>query len=183
MWVFRKNSSFSVAQSIFIFYFVTYLLIIVDGSLVKNFVRKPMACVPIPPDLKLCRNVGYPEMVIPNLLNHDSLEEVKHQASSFVPLLNKGCHPHLQQFLCSLFAPVCLPPESAVTGPIPPCKSLCVSVKKACTPLMRRHNFDWPLILNCSKFTKEEPCVNLGSNPHTNTSKATVQTPSELFKG
>ena len=124
-----------------------------------NFVRQPTVCVAIPSNLRLCENVGYDRMVLPNLLNHESLDEVRQQASSFVPLLAKGCHPHLQEFLCSLFAPVCLAPDSAVTGPIPPCKSLCLSVERSCTPIMRQHNFDWPPMLNCSKFTNEDPCV------------------------
>ena len=138
-----------------------------------------MACVLIPYDLKLCRNVGYQTMLIPNLLNHESLEEVNQQASSFVPLLNKGCHPYLQRFLCSLFAPVCLPPESAVTGPIPPCKSLCGSVERACTPIMRQHNFDWPPILNCSKFNEDEPCINLEESSTTSTATTTSATSRE----
>ena len=125
-----------------------------------SFIRQSNMCVPIPDDLKLCNDVGYEKMVLPNLLNHESLDEVRQQAASFVPLLAKNCHLHLKEFLCSLFAPVCLPPEMAVLGPIPPCKSLCKSVERACTPVMKRHSFNWPPMLNCSKFTEREPCIH-----------------------
>ena len=130
----------------------------------NNFLRQPNMCVSIPDDLKLCHDVGYKRMVLPNLLNHESLDEARQQAASFVPLLNRNCHNHLKEFLCSLFAPVCLPPDTAVLGPIPPCKSLCKSVERSCSPIMRRHNFDWPPMLNCSKFSDKEPCINFKSS-------------------
>ena len=129
-----------------------------------HFIRQPSVCVPIPSDLKLCRDVAYNKMILPNLFNHESMDEVRQQASSFVPLLNKGCHRHLQEFLCSLFAPVCLPPGSPVTGPIPPCRSLCLSVKASCFPVLKEWEFDWPPMLNCSQFTEIEPCVNLNNS-------------------
>ena len=126
----------------------------------NSFIRQPNMCVDIPGDLKLCQDVGYSRMVLPNLLNHESLNEVRQQAASFVPLLSKNCHRHLKEFLCSLFAPVCLPPEMSILGPIPPCKSLCKSVERSCSPVMRRFNFNWPPMLNCSKFTDKEPCIS-----------------------
>ena len=147
-----------------------------NNAFTGDFIRQPTVCVDIPRDLKLCRNVGYNRMVLPNLLNHESLEEVGQQASSFVPLLYKDCHPHLKQFLCSLFAPVCLPSDSAVTGPIPPCKQLCLSVERSCTPVMRLHNFDWPPMLNCSKFTDDDPCVIPGDDPDVTTT-VHIETP------
>ena len=130
----------------------------------SSFVRHPDMCVPIPTDLKLCHGVGYNRMVLPNLLNHESLDEVRQQAASFVPLLAKNCHPHLKEFLCSLFAPVCLPPEMSMLGPIPPCKSLCKSVECTCAPVMKKHNFNWPQMLNCNKFTEKEPCISFDSD-------------------
>lgn len=149
---------------------VVYMLLQPDVSVeassltTNNFLRQPNMCVPIPSDLKLCHDVGYTRMVLPNLLNHESLDEVRQQAASFVPLLKQNCHNHLKEFLCSLFAPVCLPPDTAVLGPIPPCKSLCKSVERSCTPIMRRHNFDWPPMLNCSKYSEREPCISFKMN-------------------
>jgi len=117
-------------------------------------------CVRIPNDLKLCHGVGYSDMVLPNLLRHETLVEVKQQAASFVPLLRQGCHSHARIFLCSLFAPVCL---QQVVGAIPPCKQLCSDVERSCAPVLREYQFDWPSMLNCSQFTDEQPCVNLNN--------------------
>uniref|UniRef100_A0A8D0FHE4 Secreted frizzled related protein 1 n=1 Tax=Strix occidentalis caurina TaxID=311401 RepID=A0A8D0FHE4_STROC len=80
-----------------------------------RFYAKPHQCVAIPADLRLCHSVGYDKMVLPNLLDHETMAEVKHQASSWVPLLNKNCHMGTQVFLCSLFAPVS--PATASTAP------------------------------------------------------------------
>lgn len=103
-------------------------------------------CVPIPSDLSLCRNVGYENMSLPNLLNHDTIAEVKRQANPWVSLHNIGCHPNTDLFLCSLYAPVCL------DRPIFPCKSLCEAVKNNCEGFMNKYGFQWPEILRCDKF-------------------------------
>lgn len=111
-----------------------------------RFYTKPPQCVDIPADLRLCHNVGYKKMVLPNLLEHETMAEVKQQASSWVPLLNKNCHIGTQVFLCSLFAPVCL------DQPIYPCRSLCEAVRAGCAPLMEAYGFPWPEMLHCHKF-------------------------------
>ena len=63
-------------------------------------------CVDIPSNMSLCKNIGYTKMRLPNLLEHDTIQEVSQQAASWVPLLNVKCHDDSQLFLCSLFAPV-----------------------------------------------------------------------------
>ncbi|XP_038266566.1 secreted frizzled-related protein 5 [Dermochelys coriacea] len=103
-------------------------------------------CVDIPADLQLCHEVGYKRMWLPNLLEHDSLAEVKQQASAWLPLLAKRCHSDTQLFLCSLFAPVCL------DRPIYPCRSLCQVVRASCAPLMEAFGFPWPDMLHCARF-------------------------------
>ncbi|KAF6111342.1 secreted frizzled related protein 5 [Phyllostomus discolor] len=107
---------------------------------------KPPKCLDIPADLPLCHTVGYKRMRLPNLLEHESLAEVKQQASSWLPLLAKRCHSDTQVFLCSLFAPVCL------DQPIYPCRSLCEAVRAGCAPLMEAYGFPWPEMLHCHKF-------------------------------
>uniref|UniRef100_A0A6J0V649 Secreted frizzled-related protein 5 n=1 Tax=Pogona vitticeps TaxID=103695 RepID=A0A6J0V649_9SAUR len=111
-----------------------------------RFYTKQPQCVDIPTDLQLCHNVGYKRMRLPNLLEHESMAEVKQQASSWVPLLAKRCHSDTQVFLCSLFAPVCL------DRPIYPCRSLCEVVRDSCAPVMESYGFPWPEMLNCNKF-------------------------------
>ncbi|XP_060097830.1 secreted frizzled-related protein 5 [Heteronotia binoei] len=111
-----------------------------------RFYTKQPQCVDIPADLQLCHNVGYKRMRLPNLLDHESMPEVKQQASSWVPLLAKRCHSDTQVFLCSLFAPVCL------DRPIYPCRSLCEVVRDSCAPVMESYGFPWPDMLSCNKF-------------------------------
>ena len=66
-------------------------------------------CVAIPEQMNICKDVGYSEMRLPNLLGHSSLElEVIPRSEDWRPLLQSGCHPQAQDFLCSLIAPVCL---------------------------------------------------------------------------
>lgn len=107
-------------------------------------------CVTIPRDIGLCRNVGYDKMSLPNLLGHETVEEVKRQASPWDPLHNVGCHPNTDLFLCSLYAPVCL------DRPIFPCRTLCESVKNRCEGFMNKYGFEWPDILRCDQFPGEE---------------------------
>lgn len=114
---------------------------------------KPPQCVDIPDDLRLCHNVGYNQMLLPNLLEHETMAEVKQQAGSWVPLVHKNCHPGTQVFLCSLFAPVCL------ERPIFPCRWLCEQVRDGCTPIMEAFGFPWPEMLTCDKFPQDDVCI------------------------
>uniref|UniRef100_A0A3P8NR70 Secreted frizzled-related protein 1 n=1 Tax=Astatotilapia calliptera TaxID=8154 RepID=A0A3P8NR70_ASTCA len=120
---------------------------------------KSPQCVDIPDDLRLCHNVGYNRMMLPNLLEHETMAEVKQQASSWVPLVHKNCHPDTQVFLCSLFAPVCL------ERPIYPCRWMCEAVRDGCAPIMEAFGFPWPEMLTCDKFPEGyspicPPCDN-----------------------
>ncbi|XP_072413255.1 secreted frizzled-related protein 5 [Chiloscyllium punctatum] len=123
-----------------------------------RFYAKQPQCVDIPSDLRLCHNIGYRKMRVPNLLEHDTLPEIKQQASSWVPLLAKRCHPDTQIFLCSLFAPICL------DRPIYPCHSLCQAVRDGCSPVMESFGFPWPEMLKCDHFPLDNDlCVSLQS--------------------
>ncbi|XP_051882369.1 secreted frizzled-related protein 2-like [Pristis pectinata] len=110
-------------------------------------------CKPIPHTMALCHGVGYSEMRLPNLLGHDSMKEVVQQAASWVPLLNKHCHPDTRKFLCSLFAPVCL---SELREAVQPCRSLCREVRDSCAPVMLAFGFPWPEMLDCNRFPMDD---------------------------
>lgn len=118
---------------------------------------KTQQCVPIPEDLRLCHNVGYNQMLLPNLLEHETMAEVKQQAGSWVPLVHKACHPGTQVFLCSLFAPVCM------DRPVYPCRWLCEAVRDSCIPIMEAFGFPWPEMLTCSKFPVGEVCIAMNA--------------------
>lgn len=115
---------------------------------------KPPQCVAIPDDLRLCHGVGYNTMLLPNLLEHESMAEVRQQAGSWVPLVHKACHPGTRIFLCSLFAPVCM------DRPIYPCRWLCESVRQGCQPIMEAFGFPWPEMLACDKFPQNDVCIS-----------------------
>ncbi|KPP78502.1 hypothetical protein Z043_101991 [Scleropages formosus] len=118
----------------------------------RRYVPQPK-CIEIPTDLRLCHGVGYEKMLLPNLLDHETMAEVRQQAGSWVPLVHKNCHPSTQVFLCSLFAPVCL------DRPIPPCRWLCEAVRDSCTPIMEAFGFPWPEMLTCDKFPEGDVCI------------------------
>ncbi|KAF7492559.1 Secreted frizzled-related protein 2 [Sarcoptes scabiei] len=103
-------------------------------------------CVSIPTNLTLCYGIKYREMRLPNLLYHETINEVIEQSSSWIQLIHIGCHTDTRLFLCSLFSPVCLDQT------IPPCRSLCENVKNSCEPSMKRHGFNWPPMMQCNLF-------------------------------
>ncbi|XP_061074380.1 secreted frizzled-related protein 2-like [Conger conger] len=123
-----------------------------DYSASPAFRSVRSVCRSIPNTLSLCHGVGYTEMRLPNLLGHDTMKEVQHQSSSWVPLLSKQCHRDTKKFLCSLFTPVCLPDLSE---PIRPCRSLCEDVRDGCLPVMSAFGFPWPDMFNCSQFPSD----------------------------
>lgn len=119
-----------------------------DWNIFNGRLNQPK-CIDIPKNLTLCRDIGYTQMRLPNLLDHDSIREVTQQASTWVSLINIQCHPDTQLFLCSLFSPVCL------NRPIPPCRNLCLAVKEGCSSKMKFYGFPWPDMLRCDKFPLE----------------------------
>jgi len=56
----------------------------------------PSLCVPIPENMNLCRGIQYPLMRLPNILDHETMGEATRQASSWIHLLELGCHPDTQ---------------------------------------------------------------------------------------
>lgn len=122
--------------------------------------QKKSNCKPIPANLLLCHDIEYTDMRLPNLLGHETMNEVVQQASSWIPLVQKQCHPDTRKFLCSLFAPVCL---DDLDEPIQPCRSLCESVKNGCAPVMAAFGFPWPEMLDCERFPMDNDlCIPPG---------------------
>ncbi|KAI5608988.1 sizzled precursor, partial [Silurus asotus] len=108
-------------------------------------------CVSIPRQLSVCHDVGYSEMRLPNLLGDSSLEdEVLPRSDGWRSLLQTGCHPQAQTFICSLIAPVCLDTF------IQPCRSLCLAVRDSCAPVLACHGHAWPEELDCDRFPDQD---------------------------
>lgn len=110
-------------------------------------------CVPIPSSIQLCAGIGYSEMRLPNMLNHESPKEVQDQTNHWVPLVNTYCHREIRVLLCSIYAPVCIKrlPEKSIK----PCRTLCQAVKDSCLAIMEKFGFAWPDMLNCAQFPPE----------------------------
>uniref|UniRef100_A0A914IAK0 Uncharacterized protein n=1 Tax=Globodera rostochiensis TaxID=31243 RepID=A0A914IAK0_GLORO len=111
--------------------------------------QQQQKCLEIPQNFTLCHGMQYTSMRLPNLLEHESVEEAIQQSSAWISLLRLHCHQHTKLFLCSLFAPLCLP---QLDRPIQPCQSLCKEVEQGCAERMAKYGFPWPSMLNCSQF-------------------------------
>ncbi|PAA72329.1 hypothetical protein BOX15_Mlig013305g1 [Macrostomum lignano] len=110
-------------------------------------------CVPIPSTMQLCDKIGYREMRLPNMLNHDTVNEVMEQTKHWVPLANLACHKEIRVLLCSIYAPVCIP--QLLERQIKPCRTLCEAVMRPCAAVMQKFGYAWPEILNCEQFPPE----------------------------
>ncbi|KAL3114959.1 hypothetical protein niasHT_011395 [Heterodera trifolii] len=111
--------------------------------------KSSQKCLEIPQNFTLCHGMQYTSMRLPNLLEHENIDEAIQQGSAWVSLLRLHCHQHTKLFLCSLFAPICLP---QLDRPIRPCQSLCKAVEQGCAERMAKYGFPWPSMLNCSQF-------------------------------
>ena len=91
----------------------------------------------------------------------------------FKPLFRYNCSIHSRPFICSSYVPFCYPshPEFYV----PPCRSLCSSVKSACLHVFVAVNLPWPTLLNCSRL-HNPPHLCFGISP-----SPSPQSPSSLM--
>lgn len=96
--------------------------------------------------IPMCRNIGYNYTYMPNPFNHDTQEEAALEAHQFWPLVEIHCSVDLKFFLCSMYAPICMPRYPKY---LPACKSVCERAKNGCAPLMRKYGFAWPERMNC----------------------------------
>ncbi|KAE9555665.1 hypothetical protein FO519_001136 [Halicephalobus sp. NKZ332] len=113
-------------------------------------------CIDIPKDFSLCYGIQYNTMRLPNLLDHETIDEVIDQSTAWQSLVQLHCNPNTQLFLCSLFAPICLP---NVDKPIKPCRSLCEEVQQNCENRMQQYGFPWPEMLRCDRFENNDMCI------------------------
>ncbi|KAI6222455.1 hypothetical protein M3Y99_01492400 [Aphelenchoides fujianensis] len=114
-------------------------------------------CVQIPRNFSLCYGMQYDQMRLPNLLEHETLEEAIQQSDAWNSLVRLNCHADTKLFLCSVFAPVCLP---EMDKHIQPCKSLCEAVQQGCESRMTTYGFSWPEMLDCARFPADnDMCI------------------------
>jgi hypothetical protein len=148
-------------------FFVIFFLLICSSSESYDFFPSNIhRCQPIPSNFTLCYGLGYTQMHLPNLLNHESITEILYELPLWQSLLSLGCHSNARLLLCSVLAPVCLQqiPEKSpslvsfdnnqdsmmtMTNKnskfLLPCRTLCESVKQSCEPRMiSKFGYKWP---------------------------------------
>ncbi|KAK3924157.1 Frizzled-2 [Frankliniella fusca] len=76
-------------------------------------------------------------------------DEAGLEVHQFWPLVEIKCSEDLKFFLCSLYAPICIPDYPQ---PLPACRSVCERAKDGCQPLMQQYGFQWPERMNCDKL-------------------------------
>lgn len=111
--------------------------------------------------LSTCSSMHYSTAWVPNYFQHQTQDQAALEISKYNPIIQTNCSAELTFFLCSLYAPNCIPYAHNV-----PCKELCGRVKKQCVPRMRELGIKWPV--SCSKFPRQadEPrCIDGLSTP------------------
>lgn len=108
-------------------------------------------CEPI--QIEMCKNIGYNETAMPNLVGHDLQSDVKFTLETFVPLIEFKCSTQIKLFLCAAYLPMCT--RKVAVPPIGPCRNLCETVRSRCNPVLQNFGFPWPHALECTRFPKE----------------------------
>ncbi|XP_037828859.1 frizzled-4 isoform X1 [Lucilia sericata] len=130
-------------QFIFIFWFLMHSSVCRGDFALRQ-------CEPIKIDL--CRNIGYNETSMPNLVGNELQSDAEYILQTFSPLIEYVCSSQLKLFLCATYVPMCTP---KVPVPIGPCRTLCESVRSRCHPVLQGFGYPWPPALDCHRFPKE----------------------------
>ncbi|KAI6182309.1 hypothetical protein M3Y97_00366000 [Aphelenchoides bicaudatus] len=107
-------------------------------------------CQPI--SIPMCQNSPYNLTVSSNTLFKTEYATLQTQIEHYKPFIKFNCNPHIQFFICSVFAPMC--PEQ-MPQPITTCRSVCEEVKRDCIKILNEFEVTWPEFFNCSNFPEE----------------------------
>uniref|UniRef100_A0A3P8XV75 FZ domain-containing protein n=1 Tax=Esox lucius TaxID=8010 RepID=A0A3P8XV75_ESOLU len=127
--------------------------------------NSPAAEKPVCIDMNLayCNDLDYSRTIFPNILGHQSRQEVESGPEYLLlsvihGLLNGECSPDIRLLGCSVLAPLCKNQPS----PSPPCRSTCEAVKKGCGHAFEGIDMAWPYFLDCDRFFAgdEEGCYD-----------------------
>lgn len=129
--------------------------------------------------IPMCLGIGYNMTRMPNPLNHETQEEAGLEVHQFWPLVEIKCSTDLKFFLCSMYAPICLPDYQ---NPLPPCQELCKRAREGCEPIMNHYEFKWPERMDCSAFPKQGSGTLCMDQPNTSNSTNKPQSKGKLLK-
>ncbi|KAK3768290.1 hypothetical protein RRG08_031082 [Elysia crispata] len=134
---------------------------------------RPSVSMCAPFSSKFCESLSYETAGFPNLVGHKTSGQANATLASLLPLVQSGCSPLLQDFLCGVHFPECH--ESQI---IVPCRSLCSEVNKSCLDTMTKMGFRWPQRIRCSVFPVDGDGDCFGKDlPGKTTDKKPVVTP------
>lgn len=68
-------------------------------AMLSGRIQSQSSCVSIPRNFTLCHGIDYDQMRLPNLLEHETLDEAVQQASPWNSLLRLNCHADTQVHL------------------------------------------------------------------------------------
>lgn len=91
--------------------------------------------IKVPLELEFCKQLGYTETSAINFMKQtQSVARNDHLYKALVMLDMTGCSELLRAYTCAIYGP---PVISKYSTALPPCRSLCKKVKKACwTPVV-----------------------------------------------
>lgn len=119
------------------------------------------------PDVPFCANVnnaGYKStgIYLPNLLGDTTPQKAQDRLDSYTLFVDIKCSHALVPFLCSYYAPSCLPSPPYM---LQPCSDLCEFVRKGCEPAFVGIGMTWPMQFACEDFpdANDTACYGLAS--------------------
>ena len=158
-------------------HWVIFLLVnLVKTSDLIGMFNSKQKCEKITSDICISniRTVRYNTTRFPNLLDHRAQHEANLELKQFSPLVKVGCSPHLAQFLCAIYIPLCM---EQYDGLIPPCQELCLKSKNGCSVIMQKFGFVWPQFFDCDNFPKQSNksslCIGISEENSATTSGTT----------
>lgn len=131
--------------------------------------------------IPMCKGIGYNLTQMPNEMNHDTQDEAGLEVHQFWPLVEIKCSSDLKFFLCSMYAPICIPDYYKA---LPVCRSVCERARTGCEPLMQQYGFNWPDRMACDRLPElgdpDHLCMEQNEDQAAHT---TMRTPSHGAPG
>ena len=116
--------------------------------------------------LSQCSGLNY-NTALPNLRGQTLPSIIEEEFLQFEILFRYNCSNALLVLLCGVYAPFCgccSPENTSVV--LKPCRNLCYHVYDGCIGVFNEFQYQWPEILNCSKFPEQSEEMCFGpSNP------------------
>ena len=112
--------------------------------------RPPERCEALRQDS--CRQF-YNNTVVPNKFDHYTQAEAATEMSHY-PVQSMNCSDELLFLLCALYFPICTDYSHLLS--LPPCRSVCLRVRRRCEPYLVERGYPWPDRLNCERLPERD---------------------------